>query len=77
MNAAKQPPESAQRPHHNRKVINASCLVHQGAVSFVNLLVSKRDGEIILDPHVTGQCVLTLTEDEACALRDALTEWLG
>ncbi|MDT7791922.1 MAG: hypothetical protein QOD59_1358, partial [Mycobacterium sp.] len=22
-------------------------------------------------------CLLTLSEDEACALRDALTEWLG
>jgi hypothetical protein len=30
-----------------------------------------------LDLHVTGQCVLTLAEDEAIALRDALTQWLG
>jgi hypothetical protein len=29
------------------------------------------------DPHVTGQCVLTLAEDEASALRNVLTEWLG
>jgi hypothetical protein len=34
-------------------------------------------GAIELDPHVTGQCVLTLAEDEAIALRDTLTEWLG
>jgi hypothetical protein len=29
------------------------------------------------DPHVTGQCVLTLAEDEASALRNMLTQWLG
>jgi hypothetical protein len=40
-------------------------------------VVSKRDGEIVFDPHVTGACVLTLAEDEAVALRDALTRWLG
>jgi hypothetical protein len=32
---------------------------------------------IELDPHVTGSCVLTLAEDEALALRDVLTQWLG
>lgn len=41
------------------------------------MVISKRDGAIELDPHVTGQCVLTLAEDEAIALRDALTQWLG
>jgi hypothetical protein len=60
-----------------RVVIYASCSVHQVAVGFTNLVVSKRNGEIELDPHVDGGCLLTLSEDEACALRDALTEWLG
>ena len=60
-----------------RVVIHASCSVHQVAVGFTNLVVSKRNGEIELDPHVDGGCLLTLSEDEACALRDALTEWLG
>jgi hypothetical protein len=31
----------------------------------------------VFDPHVTGSCVLTLAEDEAIALRDVLTQWLG
>lgn len=66
-----------QRPHARRTVIHASCSVHQGAVGFTNLVVSQRHGEIELDPHVDGSCKLTLVEDEACALRDALTEWLG
>ncbi|HEX4100044.1 MAG TPA: hypothetical protein VHY21_05785 [Pseudonocardiaceae bacterium] len=66
-----------QRPRAPRKVIHASCSMHQGAVGFVNLVVSKRNGEIQLDPHVDGSCLLTLSEDEACALRDVLIEWLG
>jgi hypothetical protein len=60
-----------------RKVIHASCPVHQGVAGFTNLVVSKRNGEIELDPHLDGSCKLTLSENEACALRDALTEWLG
>lgn len=67
----------AQRPSKRRTVIHASCSVHRGAVGFTNLVVSQRDGEIELDPHVDGSCKLTLDEDGACALRDALTEWLG
>ncbi len=67
----------AQRPRERRKVIYASCSVHQCAVGFTNLVVSQRGGVIELDPHVDGGCLLTLTEDQACALRDVLTEWLG
>jgi hypothetical protein len=48
-----------------------------GSGGFANVVVSKRYGTIELDPHVTGACVLTLAEDEAIALRDGLTEWLG
>jgi hypothetical protein len=66
-----------QQPRESRKVIHASCSVHQVAMGFTNLVVSKRNGEIVLDPHVDGGCLLTLSEDEACALRDVLTEWLG
>jgi hypothetical protein len=74
---AEQPPKSEHRPHHNRRVIPATCARHGGARGFTNLVATKRDGVIELDPHVTGQCVLTLAEDEATALRDALIEWLG
>jgi hypothetical protein len=66
-----------QRLREPRKVIQASCSVHQGAVGFTNLVVSQRGGEIELNPHVDGSCLLTLSEDEACALRDVLIEWLG
>jgi hypothetical protein len=66
-----------QRPRESRKVIHASCSVHQVAVGFTNLVVSKRNGQIVLDPHVDGSCLLTLSEAEACVLRDVLIEWLG
>jgi hypothetical protein len=46
-------------------------------VGFANIVVCKRDGEIVFDPYVDGSCVLMLAEDEAIALRDALTRWLG
>lgn len=67
-------PPAASR---NRRVIHATCTVHGGCRGFTNLVVRKLNGTIELDPHVTGQCVLRLTEDEAIALRDTLTEWLG
>jgi hypothetical protein len=51
--------------------------LHRAAVGFTNLLVTKRDGTIVLDPHVDGSCVICLGEDGATALRNTLTEWLG
>ncbi len=68
---------TTQAASSSRKVIHATCSTHGGGAGFTNLVVSKRDGQIELDPPVTGQCLLTLAEDEAVALRDALTEWLG
>jgi hypothetical protein len=77
VSAAEQPPETDRQPRSNRKAIHATCALHRGPAGFANVVVSKRDGTIELDPHVTGACVLTLAEDEAVALRDALTRWLG
>ncbi|HEX4100538.1 MAG TPA: hypothetical protein VHY21_08350 [Pseudonocardiaceae bacterium] len=77
MSAAEQPPETVHQSHHNRKVIHATCALHRGPAGFANVVVSKRDGQIQLDCHVDGSCVLTLDEEEAIALRDALIAWLG
>lgn len=41
------------------------------------MVLTKRRGEIELDPHVTGGCVITFGEDAATAVRDTITEWLG
>lgn len=51
--------------------------MHDGARGFTNLVVAKRDGLIVFDSHVTGQCVLELDETTATALHDQLAEWLG
>jgi hypothetical protein len=59
-----------------RKTIPATCQLHRGPMGFTNLMVSKHNGSIVLDPHVTGSCVISLDEDEAIALRNLLTEWL-
>ena len=36
----------------------------------------KLNGEIVLDPHVTGACVIILDEDAATALFEVLRTWL-
>lgn len=77
MTGTEQLPETSNRPHRNRRVIHATCTTHGAAVGFTNLVATKRDGQIELDPHADGSCVLTLAEDAATQLRDALTEWLG
>jgi hypothetical protein len=65
------------RSSGRRRVIPATCELHRTAVGFTNLLVTKRNGTIVLDPHVDGSCVICLGEDSATALRNTLTEWLG
>jgi hypothetical protein len=61
----------------NRRVIHATCTVHGGPRGFTNLVATKREGLIELDPHVTGGCVIILDEAAATELFDALREWLG
>jgi hypothetical protein len=50
---------------------------HGGSRGFTNVMPTKRGGEIELDPHVTGSCVIIFDEDAASAVRDTITEWLG
>lgn len=61
----------------SRKVIHASCSLHGGPAGFANVVLRKVDGEIELDPHVTGACVLRFVEHEAAALAGTILEWLG
>jgi len=64
----------ARRSH--RRVVMTTCQAH-GATGFTNLLVTKEDGIIVLNPHVANCCVLKLDEQAATALHGILTEWLG
>jgi hypothetical protein len=61
----------------NRTAIPVSCALHQGARGFANLVVEKQGGEIVLDVHVTGACVIILDENAATALFEVLQKWLG
>jgi hypothetical protein len=68
----------ARRPERGlRKAIPATCGLHRGPIGFANLMVSLQGRSVVLDPHVTGECLITLGEQSAMALRDILTEWLG
>lgn len=60
-----------------RKAIPATCGVCEGAAGFSNLLVSMQGGTFVLDPHVTGACVIALDEESARILLSVLREWLG
>jgi hypothetical protein len=59
-----------------RKEIPAACQLEQGPVDVTNLVVSKRNGTIVLDPQVPGGCVISLDEQGATTLCDLLTVWL-
>ena len=67
----------AAEPVRTRKVIHATCTQHGGPRGFTNVVMTKRGGEIELDPPATGSCVITFDEDAATAVRDTITEWLG
>ncbi|MGB6165625.1 MAG: hypothetical protein WCF33_23695 [Pseudonocardiaceae bacterium] len=41
-----------------------------------NLVVSKRNGTMVLDPQFPGGCVISLDEQGATTLCDLLTVWL-
>jgi hypothetical protein len=68
---------STGRPVGNRRVIHATCLMHGGSRGFTNLAGTRSDGQIVLDPHVTGSCVMILDGAAATELFDVLRQWLG
>jgi hypothetical protein len=63
--------------HRLRKGIPTTCGLHRGPIGFANLMISKQGESFVLDPHVTGECLITLNENSAKELRDIVTEWLG
>jgi hypothetical protein len=67
---------TASASRDNRKAIPVSCALHRGPRGFANLVERKLNGEIVLDPHVTGACVIILDEDAATALFEVLRTWL-
>lgn len=70
------PSHEDSKPTNQRRVIMTTCEVH-GAAGFTNLLVTKENGVIVLNPHAANCCVLRLDEQTATALHTILGEWLG
>jgi len=69
-------PIAGSTRRNQRRVLMTTCQEH-GAASFTNLLVTKEDEFIVLNPHVGNCCVLRLDEQGASALYHLLGEWLG
>lgn len=57
------------------RTISTTCQTH-GSKRCCNLRVTKIDGEIVLNPHVDGSCVLRLDKGVATQRFDLLREWL-
>ena len=62
---------------NNRRTIPSTCTTHRSGTGFCNLRVTRINGGIALDPHVTGACVIVLDEPATTALVDLLGQWLG
>ena len=62
-----------------RRLIAATCRVHEGTPGFTNLVVTREasSGRIVLDPHVTRSCVIALEQPAARELHAALGQWLS
>ena len=65
---------AASKPIGSRRVIPATCTQHGGSRGFTNVLLAKIGGEIELDPHATGSCVITFDANAASAVRDTITQ---
>jgi hypothetical protein len=69
---------TANASRENRRAIPVSCGVHGGPRGFTNLVVElKPNGDIVLDPQVTGECVIIFDEIAARTLFKLLGTWLG
>jgi hypothetical protein len=64
--------DEREPPRANRVLIAATCLTHGGAVNFTNVALTRINGEIELDPHVTRSCILRFDEDATTALHTTL-----
>jgi hypothetical protein len=69
----------SERPAKTRRVIHATCTAagHGSGFGFTNLVVTKRGGVIVLEPHATGACVIELDEAASRELAAFVVEMLG
>ena len=64
-------PVTGSTRNNYRRVVMTTCQAH-GAAGFTNLLVTKEDGVIVLNPHLANCCVLRLDEQAATDLHNVL-----
>lgn len=69
-------PITGSTRNSHRRVVMTTCQAH-GAAGFTNLLVTKEDSAVVLNPHLANCCVLRLDEQAATDLHTVLGEWLG
>ncbi|MGH3888953.1 MAG: hypothetical protein ACRDSZ_20755 [Pseudonocardiaceae bacterium] len=65
-----------QRARANDQTINVTCTTCSSGKRWCNLRVTRLDsGDIVLDPHVTGACVIVLDDAAVTALFALLGQW--
>ncbi|MGH3916050.1 MAG: hypothetical protein ACRDTC_21970 [Pseudonocardiaceae bacterium] len=74
----------AQREHDarsrrdgDRLVLHVTCQIHEGTAGFTNLVITRKNNTIALNPHADNSCVLTLDDITANVLHDTLGGWLN
>ena len=68
--------DARSRRDGDRLVLHVTCKIHEGTEGFTNLVVTRSNNTIALNPHADNSCVLTLDETTANVLHDTLGEWL-
>lgn len=68
--------DERSRRDGDRLVLHVTCQIHEGAEGFTNLVVTRNDDTITLNPHADNSCVLSLDEVTANVFHVTLGEWL-
>lgn len=68
--------DARSRRDGNRLVLHVTCRIHEGTEGFTNLVVTKNNNTITLNPHADNSCVLTLDEATANTFHETLGAWL-
>jgi len=69
--------DAPTRHNGHRLVLHVTCQTHKGAEGFTNLVVTRKNNAVALNPHVDNSCILTLDEAAATVLHTTLGEWLS
>lgn len=68
--------DARSRRDGDRLVLHVTCQIHEGAEGFTNLVVTRKNNTITLNPHADNSCALTLDAATANVFYETLGEWL-